>query len=159
MTDDDKKLVLVRLTQIAEVFNRTLTRETWLAYVHALDDLPGQTVARALERCLRTCRRFPTPAEVREQTRPDETRPPPRRALPAPSDGPRVTRAQMAAILRDVAPRCAPRLRGGFVAMADDMDAGRPCRDDSPMGRIVAAVEREPGCDDDDETPSRWWDA
>lgn len=177
MTEDDRKLVVVRLTQLAEAFNRTLSRETTLAYLRALDDLPGQTVLRAIDRSLRTCRRLPVPAELRELTRPDE-RPAPRRALPAPSDGPLVTRSSMARILREVAERdgrgdFSPTGATGRVAwmrdLADQMEGKTPAR---PAGGIfgqamatiatrvasASATEREPGADDDDPTPTRWWD-
>lgn len=69
---------------------------------------------------------------------------------------PPVTPAQMAATLREVAPRCAPALRAVFLELARRAESGR-----LTAGQAVAAmtggISREPGEDDDDPAPA-WWD-
>lgn len=145
MTEFDRKRIGVLLVQLADVFNHKFSAESAKGYLKALDDMPVATVERAIARCLKACRRFPPPAEIREHARPEG---PPiplrdRRALSGPSDAV-VTRAQMAATLRAVAPRCAPTLAAGFLRLARNMDAGAGAVGDA-VAVMTGAVGRDPG--------------
>jgi len=114
MTDDDEKRLLVRLTALAELFGKTLTRSALHGYCRSLRDLALSSVEHAIARCERECARFPTPFDIRSRLGSDGTKPT-RPAQPRiehlrpavdgeESDSP-LTRVSMARILRDVADR------------------------------------------------------
>jgi hypothetical protein len=177
VTDSDRKMLMVRLAQLAEVFGRSISQTALLGYVRALEDHSLRTLDTALTKAMQSCKRFPSPAEIRELCRRDD--PAPTRSgfpqLPGPGEQP-LTRASMIEILRDVAARDArgeytkggARAKGsqcegrGKVAwmssMADELERGETLRRTGNVfaDTFVSISERalrEPGEDDDEEPP------
>jgi hypothetical protein len=134
MIDDDADRFARLLGTIEAAYRVRFSRETIAVYWQGLRTLTWLEVCHAIERAIETCKHVPTVAELRGLTstgRVDPTRqhrgsyPPDiarrRRALGLPVTAeehaaydrgeytePIVTKAQMAATLRDVLPRCRP---------------------------------------------------
>ena len=67
--------VIRQLMSMAELSQRSLTKEAATAYLKALSDFPDDVVMAALEDCMRTIPRFPAPAEVVQRCQASDGRP------------------------------------------------------------------------------------
>lgn len=60
------ELIKKRLLQLAETYQRQMTREMVLGYVEALDDFTPNEIDLAFREAVKRCKFFPNPAEIRE---------------------------------------------------------------------------------------------
>jgi hypothetical protein len=159
MTADEYSAFRAELLAAAGVVGRRLPEDIAKAYFRALDDLPYPTVAAALRDYVRGVEsggRFLTPVELRRHVESRlRTRPPRAPTTSARPEEPPVTRAQMAATLRAVAPRAAPRLRAAWLELAEVLERGERVASGTleasgPLGAVVArhlGAAREPGAE------------
>lgn len=73
MTQDDQEALLIRLTELAEYFDKPQSDAQLLLYVRALDDLPIAAVLGATTVIVQTCTFFPKVAEIRALVLGDDT--------------------------------------------------------------------------------------
>lgn len=86
MTKDDLPQFITALAHLVEVYNERMTPGRVEAYFKSCEDLSIGAVERGMDAALKTCTRFPRPAEIRQLTRNGRpTRP--LLSLPAPGDG------------------------------------------------------------------------
>lgn len=64
--DDQTKFATLMMT-LGETFNEPVSKVRLDAYAMALSDLPVADVLAAMQDCIRTCKFFPRPAEIRER--------------------------------------------------------------------------------------------
>jgi hypothetical protein len=157
MTADEYSAFRADLLAAAGILGRRLPEDVAKAYFRALDDLPAPAVAAALRDYVRGVEsggRFLTPVELRRHVESRlRSRAPGGPRAPSPPEGPPVTRAGMAAILRDVAPRAAPRLRQAWLELAEKLERGVRVAPETlaasgPLGAVIArqlGAAREPG--------------
>jgi hypothetical protein len=152
MRAEDFPRIAAALRGLAEVCGRRLTTDGLEAYFYALDDLASDQVVAELRRRARLVdarQPLPTPRELRHAIL---QRPRTRALIPPPSvtstSEPRVTRAQMAATLRAVAPKIAPEARSlarTWLQLAERWErAADPDRVVPPAAVVVAITELFP---------------
>jgi hypothetical protein len=66
MTPSEQEALLVRLTELAEYFDKPQSDAQLLLYIRALNDLPLEQVLAATNTVIQTCTFFPKVAEIRE---------------------------------------------------------------------------------------------
>lgn len=66
MQPKDRKPLATAVGALAETFRQTITPATVVAYEMALDDLPIESVERAVRVAMRHCKFFPAAVELRE---------------------------------------------------------------------------------------------
>jgi hypothetical protein len=62
----DQTAIVLMLVPLVELFG-PLRPEAVPRYVETLGDIPAQALARAIYRCMRECKFFPAPVEIRER--------------------------------------------------------------------------------------------
>lgn len=67
MDDSNKKQFGLMLAALAELYEKTLTKQQLAIYFQALQDLPIDEVGRAVGRCAQFCKFMPKPADIRER--------------------------------------------------------------------------------------------
>jgi hypothetical protein len=147
MTVDDFDEFSRALGTAGALVRRRLSPDIAAAYFTALKDLALDPLLDALGRFTRTAEArtpFPTPVELRRHVE-GRVPPRPRRGLATLSapEGPPVTRAGLAAILREVAPRAAPRLRQAWQQLAEELERGARVAagtldTSGPLGAVIA---------------------
>ncbi len=66
MTPDERTEFAISIGAMAEAFHKKITADTIRAYGLVLEDLPIEAIERAVFQAMRSCRFFPSPAELRE---------------------------------------------------------------------------------------------
>jgi hypothetical protein len=66
MTPDEIRQVAEKVTELAELFNRTISVSTLHSYCEALSDVPLEAIFIAIRRAKQMCKYMPVPCELRE---------------------------------------------------------------------------------------------